>query len=215
MYKDKRHHNCKLSYEQELEAINKYKSGLGLESVGKLFDVNMVTILNVLKGHNIPRRKNGNPIKVLDENISTEIINLYKDGLTQVEIAKKYNTSQKKISELLRFNNIDCGSRAKDKHHNWKGGKLITKAGYVYVQITKDSPYSSMAISSGYVLEHRLNMAKHIQRPLTKNESVHHINGNTKDNRIENLQLRQGQHGIGQVYVCCDCGSHNVKSTKL
>ena len=41
----------------------------------------------------------------------------------------------------------------------------------------------------GYVLEHRIIMEESIGRLLTKNEIVHHINGDSKDNRIENLEI--------------------------
>jgi hypothetical protein len=214
MYQGKRHYNCKLSYDDELLAIEKYQSGLSLEAVGKLFNVNFVTIRNVLKGHNIERRKTGNPIKILNEELANNIIKLYNGGLSQEKIAAKLHTSQTRISRLLQFNGIDCGMRRGARHHAWQGGKH-TRNGYVFVSITKDSPYSSMAVSNGYVMEHRLVLAQHLQRPLTKNETVHHINGDTQDNTIENLQLRHGKHGKHQVFVCCECGSHNVKSTNL
>jgi hypothetical protein len=53
-------------------------------------------------------------------------------------------------------------------------------------------------------------MARSLNRPLTRSESVHHINGDKTDNRLDNLQLRQGKHGNGTIAQCADCGSHNI-----
>lgn len=64
-------------------------------------------------------------------------------------------------------------------------------------------------------LQHRFVMSESLGRPLEKGETVHHINGDRSDNRIENLQLRQGNRGMGSKFTCQDCGSHNVKAVSL
>ena len=72
---------------------------------------------------------------------------------------------------------------------SWRGGRRITAKGYVELIITADSPYFSMARSCRRVFEHRLVMAQHLGRPLESWEIVHHKNGDTLDNRIDNLEL--------------------------
>ena len=65
------------------------------------------------------------------------------------------------------------------EHPRWKGGRYIDAAGYVCVQVQ----------TGEYIREHRLVMEKHLGRKLSRTELVHHINGDKKDNRIENLEL--------------------------
>ena len=71
------------------------------------------------------------------------------------------------------------------------------------------------ADKTGYVMQHRLIMAEKLGRPLLPTESVHHVNGNGHDNRPENLQLRNGNHGKGAAFACADCGSRNVHAIPL
>lgn len=82
------------------------------------------------------------------------------------------------------------GSHSGEKHWSWQGGRFVNTAGYVFVKCPPE--FSSMSNVCGYVFEHRLVIAKSLERTLGAKEMVHHINGDKKDNRLENLKLVKG-----------------------
>jgi len=91
------------------------------------------------------------------------------------------------------------GRASGEKHGQWKGGRF-SQQGYVMVRVYPDDFFYPMASKSGYVLEHRLVVAKALGRCLQRWELVHHKGvkypkgsvENKQDNRYpENLQLVQ------------------------
>ena len=68
------------------------------------------------------------------------------------------------------------------------GYEVVDHHGYVRV-MQRNHP---MANGKGYIPKHRLVMAEHLGRMLATEESVHHMNGDKEDNRLENLELWVG-----------------------
>lgn len=94
----------------------------------------------------------------------------------------------------------------------WKVEKIVSKGKYNYA-VVRNHPN---ATKWGYVLEHRIVMENHLGRLLIPNEVVHHVNGDKKDNRIENLAVmlriqHAKKHGLEQGawwvrLYCPECG---------
>ena len=76
--------------------------------------------------------------------------------------------------------------QTRTKNPNWKGGRTITQHGYVLVKVGTEH---SLADVRGYAYEHRVVAEAMLERPLTSSELVHHKNGDTQDNRQENLEV--------------------------
>lgn len=83
-----------------------------------------------------------------------------------------------------------------EKNHSWKGGRTVS-GGYIAIRIYQDDPMFEMTDSDGRVFEHRLVMARKLGRPLKRGETVHHKDGNRKNNNIENLELWFTNHSHG------------------
>lgn len=75
--------------------------------------------------------------------------------------------------------------------------------------------YRRRKVNGKVILEHREVMEGVLGRPLTSDETVHHINGDPLDNRPGNLQVRTGRHGKGVAHACGDCGSRNIVAVPI
>jgi len=100
---------------------------------------------------------------------------------------KKHKTSRKET----RFCSNKCMGKSRRKYLDIPDclenshKKIDKNIGYVRIY----APMHKEANTWGYVYEHRLVAEQMIERPLKKNEVVHHINGKRWDNRKENLQV--------------------------
>ena len=78
--------------------------------------------------------------------------------------------------------------------YQWAGGRHKNEEGYVRIHLATLSATERLLAEpmtgyGNYLLEHRWVMAKHLGRPLTEDEVVHHRNGIKDDNHLSNLQL--------------------------
>jgi len=138
----------------------------------------------------------------------------YLGGDSLACVGQRHGCSPQTVLNHLRRAGHDArpvGHHIAGRHYRWRGGRRHTSDGYVEIHRNLVEPeFASMIGKRQYVREHRLVMARHIGRPLSAHEQVHHKDGNRKNNAIGNLQLRIGNHGHGVSLCCADCGSRNV-----
>jgi len=94
---------------------------------------------------------------------------------------------------------IYAASRKKEVAAHWKGGVVfIGGRKFIYAP-----GHPNATFNKRYVVESRLVMSEHLQRPLLPNEIVHHKNGEVNDNRIDNLVLvTRKEHNVIHKFLC-------------
>lgn len=86
---------------------------------------------------------------------------------------------------------VPIGDTSGPNNSHWRGGVTVSPDGRVSLYV-KGHPAGRLGC---YVFRYRLVMEKHLGRYLLPNEIVHHKNGDTSDDRIENLEvMTQSDH---------------------
>lgn len=95
----------------------------------------------------------------------------------------KYFNRNANVARKKLFCSITC-RYANDKRKT-TGNEYITTQGYVAIK----AHGHPMAYADGYILKHRFIMAEKLGRILSKDEQVHHKDGNKLNNKPDNLEL--------------------------
>lgn len=108
-------------------------------------------------------------------------------GLSTAEMSERSAASEETIRRALVRHGIDrLPAKARTERNGfWNGGLVVDKSGYILAR----RPSHPNRTKAGYVRLHRLVMERHLGRFLETPEVVDHLDGDTSDNRIQNLVL--------------------------
>jgi hypothetical protein len=112
-----------------------------------------------------------------------EFSKMASDYRQQIKVKKnpyKFCSRPCKSKEIAK----QCFPKGKKNPH-WKGGETIVDGKYKFIYNTDPETYKKRR----YLAEHRVVVEKHLGRKLEPGEHIHHLNGNTFDNRLSNLKI--------------------------
>jgi hypothetical protein len=199
---------------QAAQLVTEHESGLSLSELARRYATSTTVIRNTLRRQGVESTYRKRQAFWTPERLA-HLTEMYQNGQSLADIGSvlgiSYQTAQYRLRVLGLIEHANRGST----HHMWKGGRITTAQGYIHIHPSPEQKLLAGPTRNGYVPEHRLIMAIALGRPLTKGETVHHIDGNPSNNNLGNLQLRQGQHGKGVHMICNDCGSFDISAKEL
>lgn len=111
-----------------------------------------------------------------------------EQGISLKGICRLYGLSPNSsgnLSAYLKKDGYNVTKQIGKYHHSWKGGKISKGDNYIGIW----NPTHERADHQGYVYEHTLVMEKENGILPNKDQVIHHIDLNKKNNKIENLYL--------------------------
>ena len=149
---------------------------------------NKVNARGLCGNHYRAWRKYGDPLGVSPKHLESLIKVCTIEGCDNPKKGK--GLCSKHLQRVQRYDDPNFVNKRVKKPRT-----LINKKDRYFAVDANGHPNANKA---GKILEHRLVMALHLGRPLTKDETVHHINGDRQDNRLENLELWSSRQPAGQ-----------------
>lgn len=129
-------------------------------------------------------RLQGKSINVIAQelNVSKSSVSIWVRKIPQPEKFTKEYKSQKKKERQAAL------TIERSKNRRVKKSRILSGSGYWMVPIPDN--YEGKKYPCGYIYEHRYVLENKIGRSLKRTEIAHHINGDPRDNRPENLEIK-------------------------
>ena len=168
----------------EQQASELYRAGYSMKAIAEKIGRSTSTVCAYLQNAGVQARPQGHHATT-----RARAADLYGSGLSANEVAVVLGVTGSTVARWLAASGVKARQRGlrKEAHPQWRGGRRLTKEGYVRLATGKSRPQ--------YVYEHIVVAEQAIGRKLRRNETVHHKNSIKSDNRPENLEvMTRAQH---------------------
>jgi len=187
------------------EIQSRYLSGIPLREMAAEYGVSQETLRRQLRAAGLHAQARGSFHRGVPKSAEHRArlsearrASIDMEGLREAAQSGEYSTRELGErfgvhEETIRTRLIEMGiprlpAKARpERNHFWAGGLTVDKHGYILVKVP-EHPHRTKA---GYVRQHRLVAEMMLGRYLHRDEVVDHVNGDTSDNRWENLRVFQ------------------------